>query len=73
MGVLLMVGVLLYLFCVAFGVSDLLLLESSIGVAGTTFLGGFLLGCRECSVSSFVVRGTTFRGAVVVIIVRTSC
>ena len=43
--VLLMEGLLLVRFRDAFGVSDLLILESSLAVAGTTFRGEFLLGC----------------------------
>ena len=73
MDVLLMEGLLLVLFRDAFGVSDLLILESSLAVAGTTFRGEFLLGCGERTVSLFVVRETIFRDAVLVKIVQTSC
>ena len=43
--VLLTEGLLLVRVRDAFGVSDLLILESSLAVAGTTFRGEFLLGC----------------------------
>ena len=71
--VLLMEGLLLVRFRDAFGVIDLMLLERSVRVVGTTFLGEFLLGCGERTVSLFVVRETIFRGAVLVKIVQTSC